>query len=134
VQPVRFDYAAVLNDRPRSPQLESQLQQPLLPLSVASPRALFAADQCCVQLLKGSVGRHWQLRIDCWSARVQVMEGSEGGNQEDDLELLEGASIKPDWQVSPWNDQSGKDTLLVDCLDFSWVPSAVTRLSSCDIT
>ncbi|KAL0042382.1 hypothetical protein WJX77_010805 [Trebouxia sp. C0004] len=30
---------------------------------------------------------------------LQVMEGSEGGNQEDDLELLEGASIKPDWQV-----------------------------------
>ena len=46
---------------------------------------------------------------------LQVMEGSEGKNQEDDLELLEGASIKPDWQVSPQNDQSGKDTLLV-CL------------------
>lgn len=31
---------------------------------------------------------------------MQVMEGSVGGNQEDDLELLEGASVKPDWQVS----------------------------------
>ncbi|KAL0041640.1 hypothetical protein WJX79_010316 [Trebouxia sp. C0005] len=30
---------------------------------------------------------------------LQAMEGAEGGSQEDDLELLEGASIKPDWQV-----------------------------------
>ncbi len=50
------------------------------------------------------------------------MEGSEGANQDDHLELLEGASIKPDWQVSPWNDQSGKDTLLVCMLGFPMGP------------
>ncbi len=49
---------------------------------------------------------------------MQVMEGSEGKNQEDDLELLEGASIKPDWQVSQQKDQSGRDSLLVCWLGF----------------
>jgi len=65
---------------------------------------------------------------------VQVMEGSEGKSQEDDLELLEGASIKPDWQVSQLKDQSGKGTLLVCLLGFSWCPDALSGLDSCNVT
>lgn len=74
-----------------------------------------------MQLLERSVGVHWQLSIDCEFACMQVMEGSEGKIQEDNLELLEGASIKPDWQVSRQKYQSGKDYLLVCLFGFLMV-------------
>lgn len=62
------------------------------------------------------------------------MEGAEGGSQEDDLELLEGASIKPDWQVSHRNDSQLKATCLCNNLDFSWSPNIISGISLCDMT